>query len=614
MASSGVKHTPSGGLPEPAAEGHEGAAAVPGGVDPGTRASARTHGTAGPGGAIDRPVAPDGQEPVPDAAVPESVRPASSGQERGTHRMGVLEEARRLAGLKWRILVNTLTRSTWVLVGTILGGLYALSVLAMLLSAMFFLGSEPLEVVTAASTLVGATVLLGWWLVPVLTSKADATLDPARLGLFPLSTTGVLAGQTVGAVIGIPGVLTVIALVGWLLCWRSSAPAVAAAALCAVLAALLAFTGSRCAAALAARIAKSRRSTEILSILSLLLIVLLAPIFTSVATGVERVWDRLPGWAAVLSWTPLGAVWAIPGDVAAGRWGAALLRLLIVLATLAVLVGLARFALDRALADAAGGAARATGRSVAGIGALDRFPATPWGAVAARCLIYWLRDPRYSASLLMIPAISAARWSLGGDGGCARWLLPMMIALLMSYAISADISYDNSAFSLHLLASVPGRADRLGRVVAMLIVATPLVGLGVVMWMLRVHEWQALPALLGTCAALLLGGAGVVSVVSARYTYPTPPPGASPMKTPQGFTILNLVVQFVVMGLMLLLALPPLVLLFVHLGSGAAVWSWLALAVGLVEGLVLLWLGVRLGGKWLDARGPELLQEVSGYR
>ena len=79
MASSGVKHTPSGGLPEPAAEGHEGAAAVPGGVDPGTRASARTHGTAGPGGAIDRPVAPDGQEPVPDAAVPESVRPASSG-------------------------------------------------------------------------------------------------------------------------------------------------------------------------------------------------------------------------------------------------------------------------------------------------------------------------------------------------------------------------------------------------------------------------------------------------------------------------------------------------------------------------------------------------------
>ena len=86
------------------------------------------------------------------------------------------------------------------------------------------------------------------------------------------------------------------------------------------------------------------------------------------------------------------------------------------------------------------------------------------------------------------------------------------------------------------------------------------------------------------------------------------------MKTPQGFTILNLVLQFVLMGFMLLLALPPIVLLFVHLGTGAAVWSWVALAVGVVEGLVLLGIGVRVGGTWLDGRGPELLQEVAGYR
>ncbi|RKQ37167.1 hypothetical protein C1C97_003120 [Kocuria tytonis] len=542
------------------------------------------------------------------------MRPAPSGQERVTHRMGVLEEARRLAGLKWRILRNTLTRSTWVLVGTILGGLYALFILGVLLIGMVFLGTEPLAVVTTASVVAGSAVLVGWWLMPVLTSKADATLDPSRLALFPLSTTGLLAGQVLGAVIGIPGVLTVVALLGWLSTWRASPAAVVAAVVCAVLAALLAFTGARCASALAARIAKGRRATETISIVSLLLIALLGPIFTSLASGVERVWDRLPGWAAVLGWTPLGAVWAVPGDVGAGHWGAALARLLIVLATLAALVAVARFALDRALADAAGGAARATGKSLTGIGAFDRFPARPWGAVAARSLIYWFKDPRYSASLLMIPAISAALWFLGSDSGFSMWVLPMMIALLMSYAISADISYDNTAFSLHLLASVPGRADRLGRVVAMLIVATPLVVLGVVLWLVRVQQWPALPAMLGVCAALLLGGGGVVSVVSARYTYPTPPPGASPMKTPQGFTILNLVLQFVLMGLMVLLALPPLVLLFVHLGSGDPLWSWAALAVGLVEGAVLLWLGVRLGGKWLDARGPELLQEVAGYR
>ena len=560
------------------------------------------------------PWAVESAGPGADAAVPDSVRPSPSGQERVTHRMGVLEEARRLASLKWRILRNTLTRSTWVLVGTILGGLYALSILGMLVTGMVFVGAEPLDVVTASSVIVGSVVLLGWWVMPVLTAKADATLDPSRLALFPLSTTGLLTGQVVGALIGIPGVLTVIALLGWLSTWRASPAALAASVVCAVLAALLAFTGARCASALAARIARGRRSTEIISILSLLLIVLLGPIFASVATGVERVWDRLPVWASVLGWTPLGAVWAIPGDVGAGHWGAALARLAVVLVTLVVLVAVARFALERALADAAGGAARATGRSVAGIGLFDRFPAAPWGAVAARCLIYWLRDPRYSASLVMIPAISAALWFLGGDSGFSMWLLPLMIALLMSYAISADVSYDNTAFSLHLLAPVPGRADRLGRVVAMLVVATPLVALGLVLWLVRLQQWHALPAMLGACAALLLGGAGVVSVVSARYTYPTPPPGASPMKTPQGFTILNLVLQFVLMGFMLLLALPPIVLLFVHLGTGAAVWSWVALAVGVVEGLVLLGIGVRVGGTWLDGRGPELLQEVAGYR
>ena len=150
--------------------------------------------------------------------------------------------------------------------------------------------------------------------------------------------------------------------------------------------------------------------------------------------------------------------------------------------------------------------------------------------------------------------------------------------------------------------------------VATLIVAVPLVLLSIVLWLAGVQRWDALPAVVGVCVGILLGGAGVVSIVSARYTYPTPPPGASPMKTPQGFTILNLVVQFVIMGLMALLALPAGILLIVYLVTGAAVWCWLALAVGLVEGFVVLWIGVRSGGKWLDARGPELLQEVAAYR
>ncbi|TFI04650.1 hypothetical protein E4P34_11340, partial [Kocuria rhizophila] len=67
-------------------------------------------------------------------------------------------------------------------------------------------------------------------------------------------------------------------------------------------------------------------------------------------------------------------------------------------------------------------------------------------------------------------------------------------------------------------------------------------------------------------------------------------------------------------SLIVVLALPSIVALFVFLGSGAALWGWIAVAVALAEGAALLWIGVHLGGKWLDARGPEMLQEVAGYR
>lgn len=549
-----------------------------------------------------------------DAAVPRSVRPVGGGEAATVRRLGVLEEARRLASLKWRVLRNTLTRSTWVLVGTILGGLYALGVLSMLLISLYFLGGEELRWVVTASVLLGTALLLGWWILPVATSKADATLDPARLGLFPLSTSGLLAGQVLGALIGIPGALTLVAGLGWAVAWRSSLPAVLVSVPCALLGLLLAFVGSRCVSAVSLRLAGGRRTTETVSIVTLALVVMIGPMIATLGAGLERVWDLLPTWAAVLAWTPLGTVWAVPGDVALGYWGTALARLLLTVVSIVALTALARVALRRALGDAAAGAARGGTKAVAGIGLFDRVPATPTWAVAVRCLLYWTRDPRYSASLVMVPAMCAVAWFLTSQSGFAVWLLPAGIALLMAYAISADISYDNSAFSLHVLAGVPGRADRLGRVLALFVVSVPLVAVALAVWLARVGDWGAVPAMLGLCATMLLGGAGVVSVVSARYTYPTPPPGSTPMKSAQGFTLLNLLMQFVLMGAIGLLGLPALALLVVYLVSGGLMWSWLALAVGLVEGLVLLWIGVRAGGRWLDARAPELLQEVSAYR
>lgn len=78
--------------------------------------------------------------------------------------------------------------------------------------------------------------------------------------------------------------------------------------------------------------------------------------------------------------------------------------------------------------------------------------------------------------------------------------------------------------------------------------------------------------------------------------------------------MLNVIIQFVILAAVALMALPPVILVIVQVVSGEAMWGWLALAVGIVEGLGIFWLGIVLGGKWLDRRGPELLQEVAQYR
>ncbi len=73
-------------------------------------------------------------------------------------------------------------------------------------------------------------------------------------------------------------------------------------------------------------------------------------------------------------------------------------------------------------------------------------------------------------------------------------------------------------------------------------------------------------------------------------------------------------VQFVGMLVLIVLVLPEAALLVANAVTGNILFGWLTLAAGIVLGLVLFLAGVRLGGKWLDARGPELLAQVTVNR
>jgi ABC-2 type transport system permease protein len=62
-------------------------------------------------------------------------------------------------------------------------------------------------------------------------------------------------------------------------------------------------------------------------------------------------------------------------------------------------------------------------------------------------------------------------------------------------------------------------------------------------------------------------------------------------------------VGLIVLGV---LVLPEIVLVAFASTTGAGGYGWAGLGVGAVLGGALFWLGIRLGGVWLDRRGPEV--------
>ncbi len=256
--------------------------------------------------------------------------------------------------------------------------------------------------------------------------------------------------------------------------------------------------------------------------------------------------------------------------------------------------------------------APAASTKAVGMGLFNFFPATPTGAVAARALTYWLKDPRYAASIVIVPLLPVILWFASSNSGTGSLMLGLgpFLAILLAFSISADVSYDSTAFSLHVLTGVSGVADRAGRVIACGMFALPVTLLATILPPVFLGRTDLLPAMIGLSLGALFSGFGVASVSSARFTYSVPLPGDSPFKTPPGAGARMAVVQLCTFGIMFLLLVPALGLTVAQLVTGQALYGWLALPVGIVLGVVLLILGIRLGGRWLENRMPELMQAV----
>lgn len=515
-----------------------------------------------------------------------------------------------LVRLKLTLLRNGLRRSAWQVVGLVVAAAYGLFALVLLLAGMVALSGAGLAIRTEVFVLAGAVLVLGWWFVPLFAFGVDATLDPARFVLFPVPRRQLLAGLTLGGLIGIPGVLTTVLALAGAVVWRQEPAAALTAPPAALVALATCVVGERAVIGVAGPLLDRRRVREALGGVALVLIVLVGPALSGLA-GASTV---LPSgsWstaARVVGWTPVGLPWAVPADAAAGRWWTALARLVLSLGVLALLVLVWDRSLTRSLVEPA---ARGTASRSEGLGAFARLPATPAGAVAARCLTYWRRDSRYLMTVAIVP-MAPILIAVTSPGTSAVLVSAPLAGFLLGWSISADVAYDGSAFASHVGAPLRGVDDRWGRA----LVALGLGTLGVVVFAvasaLAAGRPLMLPAGLGLGLGLLCSSLGVSSVLSASFVYRVQQAGESPFGTRQGASIAAVVGQLVGWLVVGLLAAPTIVVGILAITRDSAALSWLCLVLGPSLGAAVLVGGVHLGGRTLDRRAPELLQQLRSF-
>lgn len=518
-----------------------------------------------------------------------------------------------LLRLRFRVLANTLGRNTIQLVAVIAGAVSTLLLLLFVLVIFLRVSREPAEAIQVTVVVGGSVVVLGWLIVPLMFDGVDRTLDPIKLARFPLRTSSVMLAMFLVGVAWVPGIATLLAALATAIAWMSQPASAALAIVTGLVGAATCVVGSRLTTTAVGTLLGGRGAAR-LGIAAVAVVAVAVPVATALSRDVPMgggaIVARITAVIEVLGWTPFGAVWSIPGRVALGDLPGAAVASLIAVVTLVVLVVLWGVALGVSLQSRGDGPARAIGGGR--LGPLGLFPSTPTGAVAARSLIYWFRDARLTRQLILIPVLPALMlmwWQLFHIDAIA-FLAGPIVASLLPLSVFAGLSYDGTAFAAEVAAGVRGLHDRLGRAIALLIIAAPATVIVQVAVAVIIGRVADLPAMLGLALGTLLVSVGVVSVSSARIAVPVARAGRNPFSAQPGAATVSIVGSYVVTGATGVLTLPVAALAVVAIVTGIPALGWAALAVALLLGTTIALVGAFVGGRVLDASGPAVLARL----
>ncbi|OFT43149.1 hypothetical protein HMPREF3160_03130 [Arthrobacter sp. HMSC06H05] len=519
----------------------------------------------------------------------------------------------QLIKLRWRLFVNGLIRNKWQLFGVILGGLYMGFLLVIGALALAAMTPEDAPFAQMIVVTLSALVVLGWTVVPAFFTGMDGAMEPQRFALFPISAGRLAPGLLLAGFIGVPGVATLIFMLIAAFSFKFNADLLAWAIVAGLLSALAAQLFGRTFMTWFSTVGVKRGVRELGTVVLFLPVMFMGPMMATLGPETDHhlIVNVLNTLATVSSYSPFGAFFGAVWAFASGNMVHGVISSVIGFVSLVVCWVLYVRIVKKAAVSPPHTAAS---KDVKGLGWIGRMPATPWGAIAGRALIYWLKDARYSASLIMVPVlivvIGIFMPLFQPDAAFGGHLAGIMVGALMGFSISADISYDSTAFHTHVLTGVRGWQDRLGRVVAVLPLSFVAVGLSAVVPLLILDRVEMIPdSLLASLAALGVS-LGLSALVSARWIYAVPQPGDSPFQTPQGAGMRMFITQTLYLVAVAILLAPTMVFYLMAWNEARVVPFAVTAAFDIVWGLVICVVGIWLGGKWYDRSTPELMQTV----
>ncbi|GAA1849137.1 hypothetical protein ACFQZV_07810 [Microbacterium koreense] len=474
--------------------------------------------------------------------------------------------------------------------------------------ALTSLADGPADVLFVVTVLAGSALTLGFVLAPVI-AGGDDPLDPRRFGVLALGSGSLAATLVLAGFLSVPILSLIVVSVAGAVAWGEQDVAWTIGVLSVVLGSLTCVLFARVCFGLSALFVKERRSRELTGLFGLAIVVIVVPTAVFVAS---QEWNgqvpvALADAAAVLALTPLGAAWALPGEVAEGGTDSWLVFGMAAL-TVAALWFAWRWTAGRLLSTTE---RPVSVRERAGLGWFSLTPGTPAGAIAARSLLYWSRDRRYLVNLVVVPiaaVVTVIPLLIAGVPFEIAVLVPVpFAALFLGWLPHNDLAYDSSAVWMHIAGGVHGVADRVGRLVPVLLLGVPLLAVAVPVVIALNGDWRLLPALAGVSVSLFFAALGLSSIASVVAPYAVSRPGESPFQQPQRTGSGGAIAQALVMVGSIAVSTPVLLWAWEALIDDPAM-SDTAMWGGIGIGLGVLIVGVAIGALAFSRRAGRIME------